>query len=83
MEHIPNVEEVSIIFRRLTNKEYKEVRKIEDKKGLYVFDITILGEIEGDIIEYSLINFLASSDALSKSLAAPVVISPNFNFSAQ
>ena len=59
MEHIPNVEEVSIIFRRLTNKEYKEVRKIEDKKGLYVFDITILGEIEGDIIEYSLINFLS------------------------
>jgi len=53
LEHITTLEEVLSIFKKLTDKEYKEVRKIEDEKGLYLFDITIPGEIEGEIIEYS------------------------------
>ena len=52
-EHIPTHEEVASIFKRLTDKKYTEIRKIEDAKGLYLFDITILGDLEGETIEYS------------------------------
>jgi len=44
-EHIPTQEEVREIFDQLIGeKEYKEVRKLEDEKGLYLWDIVISGE---------------------------------------
>jgi len=53
IEHIPTPEQARLIFKRLTNKEYAEVRIVEDEKGLYLFDITVRGELEGEITEYS------------------------------
>lgn len=53
LEHIPTLEEVRSIFRRLTEKRFKEVRKINDEKGLYLFDITVPGKLKGEVTEYS------------------------------
>ena len=51
-ESIPTPEEVRSVFEQLTEmKEFKEVRKREDEKGLYLWDITIPGE--GGETEYS------------------------------
>ena len=52
-EHVPTPEEVRSIFKKLTEKEYTEVRRVEDGKGLYLFDITVSGELEGEVTEYS------------------------------
>jgi hypothetical protein len=54
-EHIPTEEEINAIFKELTNEEYKEVRRIEDEQGLYVLEIAIPGEKEGEIIQYEYI----------------------------
>lgn len=57
--HIPTPEEVKSIFEQLVEgKEYKEGRKLEDKQGLYLWEITIpieslSGEKEGMYAEYS------------------------------
>jgi hypothetical protein len=51
-ESIPTPEEVQLIFEQLIEDgEYKDVRKIEDEQGLYLWDI-IVSEKDGDI-EYS------------------------------
>ena len=52
-EHIPTPEEVHFVFIELIGKEYKEVRKCEDEKGLYLLEVEIAGESEGEIIEYA------------------------------
>ena len=52
MEKILDVIEVQSVFKQLIgDKKYKDVRKLEDEKGLYLWDIIISGE-NGDI-EYS------------------------------
>ena len=44
-ESIPTPEEVMSVFEQLIGaKEFKEVRKLEDEKGLYLWDITISEE---------------------------------------
>ncbi len=51
-EPIPTPEEVRSIFERLFGeKEYKELRKLEDEKGLYLWEVRISGE--GGDMEYS------------------------------
>ncbi len=52
-EHIPTPEELNAMFKELIKKEYTEVRKREDEKGLYLLEVTIPGESEGEIIEYA------------------------------
>ena len=52
-EHIPTFEELNLVFKELTEKEYKEVRKCEDEKGVYLLEITVPGDLEGEIIEYT------------------------------
>jgi len=51
-EHIPTPEEVYAVFKELTNKECKEIRKCEDEKGLYLLGVTIPGDLENELIEY-------------------------------
>ena len=52
LEAIPTPEEVQSVFEQLVGKEeYEDVRKLEDKRGLYLWDIKINGE-DGDT-EYS------------------------------
>ena len=51
-EHIPTPEEVYGVIRQLTNKETTEARKVEDEKGLFILDVTVPGEKEGELIEY-------------------------------
>ena len=52
-ERAPALEEVLSILRRITTKEYKEVRKRIDEKGLYLLDVTVPGASANEITEYS------------------------------
>jgi hypothetical protein len=52
-EHIPTLEEVHSVFKELTNQEYKEVRKCEDEKGLYLLEITVPGDSPDEVTEYT------------------------------
>ncbi len=52
-ERIPTSEEVYSAFKELTDKEYKEARKLEDEKGVYLLEITVAGDKEGEVVEYS------------------------------
>jgi hypothetical protein len=52
-EHIPTPEEVYSIFKELTNKECKEIRKIEDEKGIYLLEVIIPGDLENEVVEYA------------------------------
>ena len=51
-EDIPTPEEVLSVFAELIGAEYKEVRRCEDEKGLYLLEVVIPGELEGDNTEY-------------------------------
>lgn len=52
-EHIPTAEEVLSLFEKLVGEnKYEEVRKLEDEKGLYLWEIKIDHE-DGSSIEYS------------------------------
>lgn len=51
-EPVPTPEEVHSIFERLfRKKEYKELRKLEDEKGIYLWEVRI--SEEGGDTEYS------------------------------
>lgn len=52
-EHIPTLKEIHSVFRELIGKEYKEVRKREDERGLYLLEVEIPGGSEGEMIEYA------------------------------
>lgn len=51
-EHIPTEEEVHGVLQELIAGPYTESRKREDKKGLYLLDVTVPGD-PGEVIEYS------------------------------
>ncbi len=53
-EHIPSAEEVHSVFRELIGqgREYKETKKREDEKGLYLLDVEVPGEGAGETIGY-------------------------------
>jgi hypothetical protein len=51
-EHIPTPEEVCSVFRELIGKEYIVVRKFEDEQGLYLHEVKIPGNSEGEEIGY-------------------------------
>ena len=50
-EKIPTSEEVHLVFKELAGKEYKEARKCEDEKGLYLLEVITSGDAEGEKIE--------------------------------
>jgi hypothetical protein len=52
LEYIPTSEEIHSIFRELIGIEYKEVRKLEDEQGLYLLEVVIPGEKEGEETRY-------------------------------
>lgn len=52
-EQIPTPEEINSVFTELIHKEFTETRKCQDEKGLYLLEVTIPGESEGEIIEYA------------------------------
>lgn len=58
-EHIPTIEEIKPLFEQFVEgKEYKEERKLEDEKGIYLWEVRIPteplpGEEEGTYAVYS------------------------------
>lgn len=52
-EHIPTPEEVRSVFSELIGKRYSEKRKLEDEKGLYIFEVEAMGNSEGEVSEYA------------------------------
>ena len=53
VEQIPTLEEVYLVFKELTDKECKEIRKREDEKGVYLLEVTTPGDLEGEVVEYA------------------------------
>ena len=52
-EREPSEEEAASLFEKLVDgKEFVEIRKIEDGRGLYLWDIKITAE-QGEVTEYS------------------------------
>jgi hypothetical protein len=51
-EYIPTIEEVEGVFRRLTEKEFTQRRVRADKKGLYLLEVFVSGDTDGETIEY-------------------------------
>lgn len=51
-DHIPALDEVCSVFKELIGKEYKEVRKLEDEQGLYILEVVVPGEKEGEETGY-------------------------------
>lgn len=51
-EPIPTLEELHAILKEVIGKEYTEVRKREDEKGVYFLEVTIPGEAAGEVTEY-------------------------------
>ena len=52
-ERIPTSEEVYSALGELTEKECTETRRLEDEKGVYLLEVTVPGDAEGEVIEYS------------------------------
>ena len=52
-ERIPSLEDVLSIFDKLTEEKYKEVRRLEDEKGLYLLEIVVPGDLPDEITEYA------------------------------
>lgn len=52
-EQIPTEEEVRGILQEIIAGPYVESRKLEDGKGLYLLDVRVPGEEDGEVIEYS------------------------------
>ncbi|MFA5392163.1 MAG: hypothetical protein WC306_00505 [Candidatus Paceibacterota bacterium] len=53
LEQIPTIEEVSSVIKELVGeKEYIVVRQSEDEKGLYLYEVKIPGNSEGEEIGY-------------------------------
>jgi|GEM_PF-1194346 len=52
-EQIPTEEEVRGVFQEIIAGPYAESRKREDGRGLYLLDVTVPGEKDGEVIEYS------------------------------
>lgn len=52
-EHVPTAEEVHSVFKELIAKEYKETRRREDEKGLYLLEVVAAGNSESESTEYA------------------------------
>lgn len=65
-EHIPTSEEVQSLFEKLVGEDkYEDVRKLEDERGLYLWEIKIIKE-NGESLEYS---YIRKGDYKSRGLA--------------
>jgi hypothetical protein len=51
-EHVPTIEEVQAVLKELIGDQYTEVRRGEDERGLYLLDVTIPGEKDGELTGY-------------------------------
>jgi len=51
-ESIPTPEEVRLVLRELIGGEYTKVREREDEEGLYLLEVTVPGELKGEVTEY-------------------------------
>lgn len=64
-EHIPTSEEVQSLFEKIAGEaKYEDVRKLEDEKGLYLWEVKIAQE-DGSV-EYS---YIRKGDYKSRGLA--------------
>ncbi len=61
-EHIPTLEELHSVFGELIKDEYTVGRVREDEKGIYLFEVTIPGELEGETIEYTFTRKVKASE---------------------
>jgi len=52
-EFIPTPQDVALVFKELIAGEYKETLRREDEKGLYLLEVEIPGEQEGEVTEYA------------------------------
>jgi hypothetical protein len=53
-EHIPTIAEVHSLIRIFTEKEsVLPDRILEDEEGLYLMEVTVAGDLEGEKIEYA------------------------------
>lgn len=52
-EYIPTPEAVHSVFRELAKKEYTIARQLEDERGLYLLEVVVPGEQEGETTEYA------------------------------
>lgn len=77
-ERIPSPEEVLGLFRRLVgSEEFKEVRRIFDDRGLFLFEIKIPGEKPGEHTEYIYRREGSRQDGTSGPTAVHVVFFKN------
>ncbi len=54
IETAPTLEEVAAVFEKLTGtKEYTEVRKLEDERGIYLWEISVATEDGHTEYEYN------------------------------
>lgn len=45
LEHIPSQKDIERLFERMVKEdEYKELRKLEDEKGIYLWEIEVVKE---------------------------------------
>lgn len=52
-EHIPTLEEVRSVIELFINGGYREIRKIEDERGLYLYEVMVSGDNPDEEIEYA------------------------------
>jgi len=78
-EHIPTSEEVHSVFQELIEKQYREVRKREDEKGLYLLEVVIPGESEGEETGYEYMRKGRYKEGASLSTEIHVVYYENGN----
>ncbi|MFA5126455.1 MAG: hypothetical protein WC465_00440 [Patescibacteria group bacterium] len=51
-EQIPTPEEILEILERVINREFIEVGRYEDERGIYRLDVQTPGDEEGEMVEY-------------------------------
>jgi len=53
VEHTPDLEEVRGKLLEIIGKEFTETRKKVDEKGLFLLEVEVKGEKDGEVTEYS------------------------------
>ncbi|MCE9628855.1 MAG: hypothetical protein K8Q91_02545 [Candidatus Vogelbacteria bacterium] len=52
LESIPNQDEISAVFGRHIEGEYKTTRCLEDEQGIYLWEVEVPGASDGEVTEY-------------------------------
>ena len=53
IDRLPSPEAIQSGFKQLAEKEYTETNKKVDESGIYLWEVTIPGDHDGEIIEYT------------------------------